>query len=179
MEIPKKVSEKIVLDNNYRKIISKDFEWKNWKISNFLIASHSWQNKAVVILPITKENKIICIKEFRYWIEDILIWFPMWWVELNLSLKENAKKELNEETGYSSENIELIWENITWNYEDTLIYNFIARNCIPWKQNLENTEFIEYFELSIEDFEQKIINWEVKCPLTLSCFCFAKMKWLV
>ncbi len=179
MENPKKISEKIVLNNWFRKIISKNFEDKNWKKSNFLITSHSWITKSVVILVLTENNEILYIKNFVYWIEEEIISFPMWWIEKKDSKIKTVKKELKEETWYNSDEIIFLFEGIVSYYEDTKIFHYIAKNCKIWKQNLESTEFIEVKKTSIKNFEKMILDWKVKCPLTISCFYFAKGKGLI
>ena len=174
-----KINEEIIIDNWFRKIISKDFIDKKWNKSNFLVASHSKVNEAVVILALDEEENILYLEEFRYWPEEKIINFPMWWIEQWDSKIDTLKKELKEETWYSSENIEFLFEWIVSNYEDTKIFYYIAKNCKKWKQNLEDTEFIDLNKTSISNFEKMILEWKVKCPLTISCFYFAKWKWLV
>lgn len=175
-QAPKKIWEKIVVDNWFRKIISKDFEDKKWNKSNFLIASHVWISEAIVVLPITENKEILYIKEFRYWLEENIISFPMWWLEKGLKKMDIVKKELKEETWYESTNIQFLFDSIVSNYENTKVFHYFAKDCKIWKQDLESTEFIEVKNTSIENFEKMILDWEVKCPLTISCFFFAKRK---
>ena len=54
----KKINEKIIIDNWFRKIISKDFIDKKWNKSNFLVVSHSKVNEAVVILALDEDKNV-------------------------------------------------------------------------------------------------------------------------
>lgn len=177
MKYLKKISEDIVADNWYRKIIHKIFDMGNGQKSDFLISSHYWKQEATIVLPVCSNGDIIYLKEFRYWPERIVISFPMGWVEENETIEENAKKELLEETWYFSDDIEYIGETIVANYERGISKYFIARNCKKTSnQKLNAEEQIEVFRTSVNNFEKMIKRWEVNCPLSISLFYFAKEK---
>lgn len=181
MKIPQKISEQIVVQNPYLKVSEKKFSDKDGKISTFLITSHNKEKTdATFILPLTKDNKIIYLKEYRYWPEKVVINFPVWMLEDGVSHIESAKKELLEETGYFSDNIEFLWETIIENYFEWKISYFIAKNCEKiGSQDLENGEKIEVFETSIENFEKMILGGEVESSKTAFCFFLAKWKKLL
>ena len=66
-----------------------------------------------------------------------------------------AARELKEETGYSSENLEWILTiRTTVAFCDERIEVFVARNLIPGEQSLDEDEFVDvkaYFEGKIQD----------------------------
>ena len=86
MYTPQKFYEEILVSNPYLKVSEKKYFDEHWKESSFLITWHN-RNKTVwtCVLPITKDKRIIYLKEFRYWPEDWIINFPIWmlddWVE--------------------------------------------------------------------------------------------------
>lgn len=170
-----KIKEKIICNNWFRKVISKDFIDDNWDKSNFLISGHVWPIEAVTIVPILKNGNILYIKEFRYWVEDYIIQFPMWAVDEWKTERETVLNELQEEVWYSSNNIKYIWETIVWNYDFNISKCYLVKECTKiWKQQLWIWENIELFETSIEEFENMILSWKVKCPLSISWFYFTK-----
>ncbi len=175
----KKLSQITLIDNWYRKIISKDFDIWNWIIYSFLVSKHSNWLEWTIIFPITKDKKVIYIKEFRVGIENYIYSFPMWALEQGLSYEENAKKELKEETWYFWWEIYEIWNTIVANYDETKIKYFFADNLEFDSQETETWEDIEVFTCSIEKFEEKIKSWVINCPLTITCFTLAKIKWYV
>lgn len=174
MELPKKISEEVVYNNKYRKVIKKKFQIKNWNIHDFMITWQSWTKIWTMVMPITKDWTIIYEKEYRYWTEEIIYNFPIWVLEEHLEEVENVKKELQEETWYNSNEIEYLWKTIAWNYDDWTIKYYIARNCEAWTQDLEDSEYIEVIEESIEEFEKSVKSWKINCPLTLSCWALWK-----
>ena len=175
MYIPKKVSEKIIASNPYLKITEKKFFEESWKQSNFLITSHNKQKSIwTFVLPITDKNEIIYLKEYRYWPEKVIINFPVGILEDWISEIENCKRELQEETGYNSDNVTYLWKSIIENYFEWEIKYYIAKNCKRLsKQKLDNWENIKVFKTSIENFEKMILWWEVESSKTAYCFFLA------
>ncbi len=186
-----KIMEKKVLFNKYVKVIQKDFLDSNLNKSSFLVY---WHNKKrtvwTFILPITINNEIIYIKEYRAWPEKYVISFPVWALEDNLSEIENCKKELLEETWYVSNDFEYLWESIIENnfeylWESIIENNFewksvyyIARNCeYIKKQDLDVWEDIKVYKSSISDFKKMILSWEINFAKTVYCFFLAEFKW--
>ena len=96
--------------------------------------------------------------------------------EPDISPENNAIKELKEEVWCVSNNISYLWETIAWNFDTTIVNYFFADKCYLWENNLEDWEYIEIQKCSLAEFEQKIISWEINCPLTISCYTKAKLQ---
>jgi ADP-ribose pyrophosphatase len=105
----------------------------------------------VVILPVTKENKIVCIRNYRIPIESNIIELPAGLMDTNASPEEQIRKELSEETGYVCEKIYQIGRfplnaGITNNF--VTYYVGINAELSDIKQNLEESEDIDVRVLS-------------------------------
>lgn len=171
----KKISEKEVFNDWVKKLVVKTFtDWKKEfirpGISN--VASHYW----TMILTLDSDNNIYYWEEFRYWNEDMVRNFPWWRHEPELTFEENALKELKEELWATSDEIIYLWESIISGFEHWIVKYFLVKNCIFWEQELEETEDIKINKCSLEEFEQKIVSWEINCPLTISCYTKAKLQ---
>lgn len=176
----KKIKEELIIDNWFRKIVSKDFDNWNKIIDSYLISSQIWTNYWVMVFPITRDKKVIYIKEYRFGIEDYLYSFPVGKQEIWEEIEETAKKELEEETWYIWWEITYLWETIVANYDQNLVKYFIINNLENLsKQKLDSWEEIEIFKCSLAEFEEKIKSGLINCPLTLSCYTLAKLKWYV
>ena len=82
---------------------------------------------AVGIVPITEDGKIILVKQFRKAVEKPLLEIPAGKIEINEEPKETALRELFEETGYYSNNMEYIIEFYTSpGFSNEKIYLFLA-----------------------------------------------------
>ena len=179
MYIPKKILDKEVVSNKYVKILQKDFEEESWKISSFLIY---WHNKkktvGTFVLPLLPNNNLLYIKEFRAWPEKVVISFPVGALDDWITEVENAKKELEEETGYTSDEISFLWKSIIESNFEWEAQFYIARNCYKkWGQKLDNWENIDVYEASIEEFYSMILDWQINFSKAVHCFLLAKEKW--
>lgn len=178
MQNPLKINEKVIKSNNYLVVKEKEYKDNLWKVYNFLI---TWHNKketiGTYILPITKDDKILYLEEFRYWPEKVVINFPVWMLDDWITEVDNCKKELLEETWYTSDEIIYLWESIIENYFEGKIRYYIAKNCIKkGRQDLEEEEKIKVKIVTKSEFEQMIINNKVLASKTCYCFLLAKLK---
>jgi len=143
------ITEKYLLPNN--KIIERERIEKNKK------------KDAVIIVAITDENKYILVVQNR--INNIVsIEFPSGYIEKNESIEEAAVRELLEETGYYSPYIEIIDNYYASIGIDSSIVNIvIAHNCKKIaKQNLDESEYINYSEFTAEEIIELINNNYIK-----------------
>ena len=109
---------------------------------------------ATIICPITSDNSTILVVQPRVFTEtSVGISFPAGYVEEGEDYKVAALRELQEETGYTSNNL----IEVASYYQDDGIseaFNkgFIAFDCQKVsEQNLDESEFIRYFECSIDE----------------------------
>ncbi|MGE5436928.1 MAG: NUDIX domain-containing protein, partial [Syntrophothermus sp.] len=58
-----------------------------------------------VVVPITKEGKVVMISQFRYPFQKVMIEFPAGKLDKDESPDKCAPRELEEETGYTAKNI--------------------------------------------------------------------------
>ncbi len=110
---------------------------------------------ASAVLPITKEGKIVLIKQFRYPVNQVVI-------EIPAGKKDEphedgllcAIRELEEETGYKSNNIKKFQDLFNCvGYSNEMIELFIAYDCekLDHPKKGDDDEFIELLELSKEE----------------------------
>jgi ADP-ribose pyrophosphatase len=148
----KKLSEKVVY-SGYRVIVSKEFELPDGSIAKHEIV----QSKAevVVVVAFDTDQNLILVKQFRPGIEKIIIEFPGGRAEEGESLIDSAKRELEEETGYITDDIIEVGSYHGDSVSDTIYHAFLAKNCRKAsKQNLDETEFIEVMIISKLEYEK-------------------------
>lgn len=179
MQIPKKIAEREVLSNLYRNILEKDFREKDGNIYTYHVVKVNGTKQATMILPLTESWDIVLQKEYRVGTEEVVYQFAIGILEKGLSEEKNCKKELKEETGYSSKNFTKLWKSIVEYYYDGHINYYIAQNCTKGTQNLEVGENIEVMIVSKEKFISMIKNGTINCPFTLACYTLAQTKWLI
>jgi len=118
-----------------------------------------------MILPITKENKIVLVKQYKHGVEDVLIELPAGFQQNNKSIEESALAELEEETGIKTavENLKPIGKISNTPTKSTHVtYGYLATelefNSI---QNLEITEDIEIIQQTPLETIEMIKNGEI------------------
>ncbi len=116
---------------------------------------------AVIILPVTTDEKYVVIVESRPNIKNgIAIEFPAGMVDPGEEPIVAAKRELLEETGYSCKNI-IEMEN---HFQDqgcsnAIIRIFLATGCEKISdQRLDDTESIRYMEMTYEEISDMVLN---------------------
>ena len=91
---------------------------------------------------------------------------------------ECASRELEEETGYRSENLEwLITLRTTVAFCNERIEVYVAHDLIPSKQHLDEDEFIELGAYTIEELKEKIFSGEIEDAKTISSLMAYAVKY--
>lgn len=84
----------------------------------------------VIIIPITEKKELILIKQFRPALDKYVIELPAGLVEINEDYIASGKRELIEETGYSSENFSLLTEGVMSTGINTEQWNIVIADNV-------------------------------------------------
>jgi 8-oxo-dGTP pyrophosphatase MutT (NUDIX family) len=117
-----------------------------------------------LILPITTNQEIIFVKQYRHAVGDFFIELPAGGFDPEQEDSESAAiRELQEETGYTAQNIKKIATLYDKPNKDTnKIHLFLAENVIKTsEQNLDITEEIEVILIPIDAVLDKITKGEI------------------
>lgn len=116
----------------------------------------------VAIVGITDENEILLVKQYRKAVDRVLLELPAGKIEVNEEPKETAFKELKEETGYSTENLEYLLEFYTSpGFSTEKVYIFLAENMEKGEQELESGEYIKVESYKIDDLIKMIKKGDI------------------
>lgn len=120
---------------------------------------------ASLIVAITDDNQVILTREYRYACKEIVTECPAGMVEANEGPIETAKRELLEETGYSSDN----WTYLGPTLESTskltnTMHLFLAKSCKRvCSQNIEDSEGnIEVMKIPLTKAIELIMSGGIK-----------------
>ncbi len=142
--------EKYLVELNNGEVITREKILKGEKDGN-----------ASIILPITVDGNVLLVVQPRVFTRDgIGIELPAGYVDLGETHEDAARRELFEETGYVPERMRLLSSF----YQDqgcsgAFNKSFLAENCRKvGSQKLDSSEFIKYFECSIDELFELMEN---------------------
>lgn len=129
------------------------------KYSKREIVEHSG---AVAIVPITKEKEIVLVKQFRKATESVLLEIPAGKLEINEQPVECAARELKEETGFYSEEMEHVIEYFSSpGFTNEKVHIFIANEVIYGEATPEEDEYIDIVKVDFNEAMNMIKNGEI------------------
>ncbi len=153
----KKIKETEVY-KGWRGIIQKQFKLPDGKIADFDVVNNS---PYVSIAAFTNTNKVILVRQFRPGPEHILVSFPEGYIDKSETPAQAAARELLEETGFQAQNIQFL-RAVKSAYSTEIKYCLVATGCKKISsQNLDVTENIEVFTMSIEAFRIYLLDSKV------------------
>ncbi len=119
---------------------------------------------AVAIIALTPDEKILFVEQYRKPLERSLIELPAGKIETNEDPGKTAVRELEEETGYTTDSLTYVTSFYTSpGFADELIHLYYTDHVIRLKEpvELDDDEFVEVKYLSLEEAEQCALNQEI------------------
>jgi ADP-ribose pyrophosphatase len=117
---------------------------------------------AVVILPVFDDGRVLLERQFRYPLDRVFIEFPAGKIDPGEDTLACAKRELQEETGYTADS----WQFATTihnaiAYSDEHLDMFVARGLSAGPTKLDEGEFVEVFTATIAELLEMVRNGQV------------------
>jgi len=132
---------------------------------------------AVAILPITKDGKIVFVRQYRKALDRLLVEIPAGRIEVGEAPEVTAVRELEEETGYGANKFSYIQSFATSpGFADEIIHLYLAEELyeIENPADGDEDEFIELLTLTIEEAEQMVVSGDIFDAKTAFAVIFAK-----
>lgn len=139
-----------------------------------------WNKGAAAVVPVREDGKLIMVRQYRNAIDRETIEIPAGGLnhpdEPTIAA---AARELEEETGYRTENLEfLISIKTTVAFCNENIDIYVARDLQPSKQNLDEDEFINVEAYSVEELCDMIYAGKIEDSKTVSAIMTYKNKYV-
>lgn len=114
----------------------------------------------VAVVPVTRDDKIIVLRQFRPPLGRYVIEFPAGLNDRGETPQDVARRELLEETGYVPDRVDFLIEAPLSSGASTERMDvFIARGCKKVAaQDLEEVELIEVLEIPVKDFLRTFLS---------------------
>lgn len=123
---------------------------------------------AVAILPLLGRDNFLLVKQFRKPTGKILLEIPAGKIEKGEDAIECAKRELAEEAGYKSNNLEkLASVYLAPGYSSELIHIFTAKNLKKCETKPDEDEFLENIAMNKKETLNKILSGKINDSKTI------------
>jgi ADP-ribose pyrophosphatase len=158
----KLIQSEMVIDHFWSKVRRDKIELPNGKVIDDYFVNIRLD--VALILPITKNDEIIFVRQYRHGIGDFFMELPAGSFDpVTEDSQEAALRELREETGYTTSDIRKIATLYDKPSKDTnQIHLFLAENAVKVSdQNLDITEEIEVILIPINQVVEKISQGEI------------------
>ncbi len=138
----------------------------NGRESNWDYVHH---NGGAAVVPVTEEGKILMVRQWRNALDRYTLELPAGALEKGELGAACVARELEEETGYCSKNIEWLVSTNSWlAFTNELVEIFVARDLVPSKQKFDEEESIELEEYTMEELKKMVFSGEIKDSKTVA-----------
>ncbi|GGG17058.1 ADP-ribose pyrophosphatase [Lysinibacillus alkalisoli] len=157
----KTIATKKIFQGHIINVQVDDVVLPNGKVGKRELVKHPG---AVAIIAITSDDKIVLVEQFRKPLERTIIEIPAGKMEAGELPLHTAKRELEEETGYGAEH----WEHVQTfstspGFADEIIHIYVAQNLyeVSNRAVMDEDEFVELIEVSLQDAQQLMTNEQI------------------
>jgi len=134
-------------------------ELENGKTAPREVINH---NGGVCVIPVTENNEIYLVRQFRYPFKEITVEIPAGKLEKGEDPQSAAIRELQEETGYAAENVTYIGKYYpTPGYCSEITYLYFAEGLSFVGQKLDHGEFVELKKIPLSELVEMVMNNEI------------------
>lgn len=158
-KIERTMKSERIYDGKILSLKIETVELPNRKYSKREIIEHE---AAAAVVAMTDNDEIVMVKQYRKAIDKIIYELPAGLLDLNESPKDAAIRELKEETGYITNDIEYLLEFYpSPGFCTEKIYIFAAENLTLGEKNLDPDEFVECENIPYEKALRMIMLGEI------------------
>ncbi len=144
------------------------------RMNNGKTMDYTWYKApdVVVVVPFLDNSTLVMINQFRYPLQKVLLEFPAGHIETGETMHQSAKRELEEETGYTSNDIQYIYSyHPSISKTKQSVHVFKAKDLIEGKPRHDRTEDIRNIErMSIDKLAELVREKQIESAGTLIAF---------
>jgi ADP-ribose pyrophosphatase len=157
----KKLSSKVVIENPWWTYLLDQFQIPDGITGEY---NYVHTNGSSMVIPVTSEGKIILVNQYRYLLDKESIELPCGGVKKGKTNEEMAHIELEEETGYRSEELTYVASFNPFNVvTDELCNVYLAKNLVKSVSKPDATEEFELlykFPSEVDDLIRANVIWD-------------------
>jgi ADP-ribose diphosphatase len=176
VETWKRISSKKIADCRIFKVREDLSERESDKKRStfFVLENPDWVN----IIAVTKDKKVVLIEQFRHGSDEVILEIPGGMVDENEDAETAARRELLEETGFSSGEFKLLGRSQpNPAIQNNTLYHFLALDC----EKIQEPAFDEHESLvtklvSLKEIKKLILTGKISHSLVLAAFAIFSLR---
>lgn len=133
---------------------------------------------AVAVIAITDNHKLLLVEQYRKAIERSIIEIPAGKLEKGEQPIVTARRELEEETGYTTDDLTFVQAFATSpGFADEVIHIYLAKNLkkLEVAAALDEDEFVELMEVTLEEAEAMVADERIYDAKTAYAILWMKL----
>lgn len=133
---------------------------------------------AVAVIAITDNHKLLLVEQYRKAIERSIIEIPAGKLEKGEEPIVTARRELEEETGYTTDDLTFVQAFATSpGFADEVIHIYLAKNLkkLEVAAALDEDEFVELMEVTLEEAEAMVADERIYDAKTAYAILWMKL----
>lgn len=170
----KTLATKSIFKGKVIELVVKDVQLPDGNTSKREVVYHPG---AVAVIAVTEEKKIVLVNQFRKALEKTIVEIPAGKLEKGEEPLDCAKRELEEETGYKSEELTFVTSFYTSpGFADEIIHVFYTDALLKGETNPDSDEFIDVVEVTLEEAEKLMLEQRIHDAKTVFAIQYLKLK---
>lgn len=125
---------------------------------------------AAAVVPVMDDGKILLVRQYRNSLDRYTLEIPAGGLNgKDEPTKTAAARELEEETGYASDNLELLVSIVTAiAFCNEVIDVYVAKNLVKTQQHLDEDEYIDVEAYTPEEIAEMIYSGKIQDSKTVA-----------
>lgn len=161
-----RIDRKLAYKGSILDIYSDTIKTPDGKICHY---DHIHHPGAAAVIPVLDDGRILLVKQYRNSLDRFTLEIPAGGIEQTEDSMQAAARELEEETGYKSDNISHFISVVTAvAFCNEIVDIFLATNLIKTCQHLDPEEYINVEAFSLDELYNMIFSGIIQDSKTIS-----------
>ncbi|MBD5136217.1 MAG: NUDIX hydrolase [Lachnospiraceae bacterium] len=177
MEEIRRINRELVYKGHIIDMYKDTVEIPNGNVAEWDFIGHKG---AAAVIPVTNDGKILMVRQYRNALDRYTVEIPAGGLEnKDEPMIKCAARELEEETGYKSDNLEFLLSlRTTVAFCNEKIEVFLATNLKKTKQHLDEDEYIDVVPYDVEELVDMIYAGKIEDSKTVAAVLAYYAKYL-
>ena len=171
----KKIDSKVILAHPRLRVVQDQVQLPDGSVTDYV--RYDGYKSAVSIFTV-KDGEVLMQREYSYPSDEVLQQIPCGAIEPGETPEAAARRELQEEAGYSAAKLELIGSHYINNRRtDARLYVYVATDVTECeKTGGDPEESIEPFWMPLSSLRKAIVDGEIDHPLVLTAWALFEAR---